>query len=102
MSDKHTNKLIERKIEETEPNEALDQYLQEKFGAIVICTKGRITSLVAQNPFSYVKCSPSELPCKVGIVWSDRGAIHGKKKHKLIVTTPPQRERKGRKSSGQT
>ena len=101
MSDKHTNKLIERKIEETEPNEALDQYFQENFGAIVICTKGRITSLVAQNPYSYVKCLPSELPCKVGIVWLDRGVIHGKK-HQLIVTTPPQRERKGTNSSGQT
>ena len=39
-------------MQNRESNKLLDQYMKDKFRAIVICTEGRLTSLVVQNPFS--------------------------------------------------
>ena len=39
----------------TEPNKASKQYLKDKFGAALKCTKGTNASLEVQNPCSYVQ-----------------------------------------------
>jgi hypothetical protein len=77
-----------------EPNKESEKYLEEKFEkiwslAVLVCKKGKLTSLAVQNPCSIPKCSlnihspTSKVPCKVGIFscgW-DLGAIQGNKHH---------------------
>ena len=69
MSDNHTNRLVEMKMEETEyrhakqkPNKASDRYLKDKFGATLECTKETHTSLAVQNPCSYVQVMALGIP----------------------------------------
>ena len=62
-----------------ETNKESEQYLKDKFGkiwslAVLVCKKGKLTSLAVQNPARIPKCSlnmlspSSKVPCKVGIV----------------------------------
>ena len=65
----------------TEPNKASKQYLKDKFGAALKCTKGTNTSLEVQNPCSYVQVLTLGTPLQSGncFLWMDN-------KHQLEVT----------------